>query len=83
MDVARDEKGGQLRPDSRFGTARVAPAACSLDEIDGEGRTDVTRDERLLDVVPGRSLPGPGSEEAAKPRHEAAARPLEAGVEPV
>ena len=38
--------------------AGVAIPAGTLDEVDGEGGADVAGDQRLLDVVPGRSLAG-------------------------
>ena len=38
--------------DGLFGTARLASPAGALDEVDGEGRADIARDERLLDLVP-------------------------------
>ena len=40
--------------DGGLGTARIAPLAGALDEVDGESGADVAGDERLLDVVPGR-----------------------------
>ena len=74
-----DEQRGELGADGRLGTAGVAPAARPLDDVDGQRRADVAGDERLLDVVPGRAAGF--AEEAAELRHEAAAGPLEAGVE--
>ena len=81
VEVARDEQRGELGADGRLGTARVAAPAGALDEVDRERRADVAGDERLLDVVPGRTLAGAGPEEAAQAGHEAAAGPFEAGLE--
>ena len=80
VEVARDEQRGELGADGRLGAARVASRAGPLDDVDRQGGADVAGDERLLDVVPRRASPA-RPEEAAQPGHEAAAGPLEAGVE--
>ena len=59
----------------------MAPAAGSLDEVDGERRPDVARDQRLLDLVPGWTIGA--AQVAAELRHERAAGPLESLVEGV
>ena len=50
------EQRRQLGADGRLRTLGVAPSAGALDEVDGQRRSDVAGDERLLDVVPGRSV---------------------------
>ena len=77
-----DEQRRELRADGGLGTAGLAPLARPLDEVDGERRTDVAGDERLLDVVPHRPV-GAAEVAAELADHEAATRPLEAVVESV
>ncbi len=61
--VARDEERREFRPDGSLCAARLLPPPGTLDQIDREGRPDIAGDERLLDLIPRRSLAGPGPEE--------------------
>jgi hypothetical protein len=78
--VARDQQVRELGADRRFRTARVTAAAGTLHEVDGQGGTDVTGDERFLDVVPLRIV---AAEETAELAHEPGARSFQALVEGV
>ena len=62
VEVALDEQGGEFGADRRLRAAGLAATPGALDEVDGEGGTDVAGDEDLLDVVPARIV----AEEAAE-----------------
>ena len=64
-------------PRAHPGRAARAPARPAR----SPGRPDVAGDQRLLDLVPGRAAGLAAAEQAAQPRHEPAARPLESGAE--
>jgi hypothetical protein len=75
--VSRGEEAGELGPDRRFRSARVAPAAGPLDDVDREHGADVPGNERFLDVIPRWTL-GATAEKAAQSGHEPAPRLREA-----
>ncbi len=78
--TARDEEGRELGADGGLGAARIVPAPRLLDDVHRQAGTDVTGNEGLLNVVPGRSA-GSAAEEAAEPADEAGPALLQTGDE--
>ena len=81
VQVPLDEERRELVADRGLGSIGVAATARPLDEVHGQRRAHVARDERLFDVVPGRAVDA--AEIATELGHERAARPLQALIERV
>ena len=79
-EVAGDQPRRELGADVRQRAIGTLSEARHLDDVHRQRRADVTGDERLLDVVPGRII-GTGPDDASEAGHETATRALEAGVE--
>ena len=64
-EVTWYQEGHQFGPHRSFRSARVAPCAGARDEIHGQCRSDIAGDERLLHLVPRRTVARLAPEDAA------------------
>ena len=79
-EVAGDQPRGKLGADVGQRALGTLAEAGLLDDIHRQRCADVTGDERLLDVIPGRII-GAGPDGATEAGHEAATGALETRVE--